>query len=212
MNLKDIVGKKFGRLVVVEFDGIRSRHYYWKCKCECGNQSVVDGGKLKSGHTQSCGCLLNERRIESHLKHGQNRKSLTTPEYTAWQSMKQRCNDTASKSYHRYGGRGIKICERWNDFSSFFEDMGSRPSIKHSIERIEVDGNYEPNNCKWATAKEQSRNKTNTIFVEYQGIRVNLKGICEQLGKTYHTVWQRIFRLEWDIDRAIDTPIKEKFK
>lgn len=210
MAIESLVGCRFGRLVVDEFAGIRNRHYYWRCQCDCGQKTMVDAGKLRSGHTQSCGCLLNERRVESHTTHGHAKQGARSAEYGIWVSMRQRCNSESSSSYGRYGARGVKVCSRWGSFSVFLEDMGPRPSALHSIERINVNGDYEPSNCKWIESRLQARNRRESVIVNYRNSQTQLSGLCESKGLNYHAVWQRLHRLGWTVERAIDTPIREK--
>lgn len=143
----DLIGKKFGRLKVVSQVEKRTvaRQVKWSCICDCGKSTIVLGNKLKRGHTKSCGCLADENRRTVHLIHGQNRRGKTTPEYTAWISMRERCNNPSYREFYLYGGRGIKVCNRWNlSFENFFSDMGPRPSKKHSIERLNVNLGYSP--------------------------------------------------------------------
>lgn len=151
----DLTGKKFGAWTVIKQSEKRNKHITWLCKCECGNESVVVSQKLRMGLSKSCGCLIPEKARESSTIHGK----CTTPEYRTWSEIFTRCTNPNSKAYQYYGGRGITISERWNNFENFLADMGEKLSPKHSIERIDVNGNYEPNNCKWATAEEQSINK-----------------------------------------------------
>jgi hypothetical protein len=150
---KDISGKKFNKLTVLEFAGKinNKRHVFWSCKCDCGNIVTVRGDSLRLGATKSCGCFRG-----SIKKHGMA-YSLT---YRSWINMKQRCSNKNNIGYSRYGGRGIKVCDRWlESFENFLEDMGKRPNGM-SIDRIDNDDNYEPDNCKWSTSKEQSNNQT----------------------------------------------------
>ena len=151
----DLTGQRFGRIIVIEKTDRRSgRHIIWKCKCDCGKETFVSGNNLRSGNTTSCGCLNKELVIT----HGQSYSS----EYGSWKMMKDRCYNLKNKQFKDYGGRGIEVCDRWKDsFENFFEDMGPKSSGKHSIDRIDVNGNYDPENCKWSTDVEQNRNKRN---------------------------------------------------
>jgi len=150
----DLTGQKFGRLTVIKLIRInKHRKPVWLCQCKCGNKTEVAGTNLKSGNTQSCGCLYEDIAIT----HGM----CGTATYDSWASMKNRCNNPNDPSYKNYGGRGIKVCERWQKFENFFEDMGVKPK-KLTIERTDNDGNYGPENCTYATRQEQSRNSRNT--------------------------------------------------
>lgn len=178
--LKDLTGQKFGRLTVLEraeYDG-KNKVIRYKCVCECGEERVVFRNSLATGQTQSCGCL-NRDISRERATHGYTRNGKKTKEYLAINNIIARCTNPKNPMYKHYGGRGITVCDRWrNQPGTFVEDMGYRPSDKHSIERIDVNGNYEPSNCKWATATEQSRNQrpscNNTTGV--RGVSVHPNG------------------------------------
>lgn len=202
----DLSGRRFGSLTVVSFRGVTkhkaSRHYRWACECDCGRTVDVDGSYLRSGHTKSCGCMRRALVSQAMTRHGETAGGKESAEFVVWKSMIQRCSDHNSKSFPNYGGRGITVCDRWRKFENFLADMGRRPPGM-SIERRDVDGPYAPNNCCWATASEQARNRRDRITVRRCGRDVPLKTACEEVGLSYHTVWQRINRLGWSPDRAL---------
>jgi len=150
-------GKKFGLLTTLNistkqgYDGT----YSWLCICSCGNYTTVAPASLRSGNTKSCGCLAKLTRFQ--IKHGKNRSRTAR----SWEAMLSRCFRKKDKSYHRYGGRGITVCDEWRSFEKFYRDMGERPEGK-TLDRINNDGNYELKNCKWSTPKEQSANRSNS--------------------------------------------------
>ena len=184
----DLTGKVFGRLAVVS-DAGSNKHgkVMWLCECECGTQSVVCGSDLRTGHTKSCGCLSRDVASSGNYKHGME----GIPIYKVWAGMLQRCNNPKNKRYKNYGGRGIKVCKRWDKFENFYADMDERPEGL-TIERIDNDGNYEPSNCKWATRKENSRNTRTNRIIKYEGISRCLSAWAEELGINKGTLKNRL--------------------
>lgn len=172
----DLTGKKHGRLTALACIGKRGPFRLWKCKCECGALTEVSTGNW--GRTESCGC---GRIPPVPRKHGKSR----SPEYMVWKDMIARCHKPKLKNFKYYGGRGIKVCPRWTDFETFLSDMGFRPSPGHSIDRKDVNGDYEPSNCRWATRREQSINKRNTISVELDGRKLCLADWCRETNVSY---------------------------
>lgn len=200
--MKDITGMKFGRLTVLRLSHKDNRHEcHWLCKCDCGNEKTVSGNKLRSGNTKSCGCMQKEF-LDGRLrrKHGLTNTKL----YATWENMKHRCNDPNNWMYPNYGGRGIKVCEEWLDSSTFFEwafDHGYEEGL--SIERINVNRNYEPNNCEWVPIEEQYLNRTDSHFVTAFGKTQTISEWAKESGLKYDTIERRLNQYGWDAERAV---------
>lgn len=202
-SARNLVGGIFCRLTVVRHhhtDDKRFRH--WLCRCSCGETTVADTASLTSGRKKSCGCLKREATAARNFKHGAS----DTPEHLVWKEMKRRCMSENRPQYKDYGGRGIKVCERWlNSFAAFLVDVGPRPSPKHSIERKDNDGDYEPGNVRWATRREQSRNKRTNRFYTFRGEKLCLQDWAERFGIRDDTLRYRL-KVGWSMKRALTTP------
>lgn len=197
------IGSTFGRLTVLNYAGMQGAQHRWMCVCECGSIKPIQGGALANGTTQSCGCM---RAAKTGLVNSTHRMTGTSI-YKTWSSMRERCLHPKHKSYMRYGGRGITICERWNDFSLFLEDMGPRPSKAHSIERNNNDGPYCKENCRWATFVEQSNNKSNNRLLTYNGETLTLANWSKRRNLKQRTLFQRLER-GWSIEKSLTTPLR----
>lgn len=190
MRLHDLTGRRFGRYTVIAQAPGRAGKTVWRCRCDCGNERSVTATTLKRGQTMSCGCLRPSLIAESRRTHGM-RKS---PEYRNWLRMRERCEDEKCPAFLDYGGRGIRVCERWQDFALFFADVGPRPSPRHSLDRIDNDRGYEPGNVRWATAKEQQRNRRNNAVLTYAGRTACLAEWAESTRLPAYLIRRRIVR------------------
>lgn len=210
-ELVDLTGKRFGRLVVVRKGNRRSNATWWWCRCDCGTEKEVRAQPLTRGDNKSCGCLRVEEGRRRTAPGGEmdNRSHgmYQSPEYHAWHGMLDRCRNTNSKSFPDYGGRGVVVCERWTSFENFFSDMGKRPSASHSLERENNERGYEPENCKWATRKEQQRNRRSNRLLTFNSETRCLAEWAERSGLTWQCLYGRLHS-GWTLERAITTPMR----
>lgn len=181
------------------------------CLCACGNKKTTYLAHFNSGAVKSCGCLKKETAFllgRCNEKHGHSSPEKRSPEYRSWEAMKSRCNNKNDPSYALYGGRGICVDGGWDcDFTMFLADMGARPRGT-SIDRIDVDGNYTKENCRWATPKTKQRNKTSNRIVEFDGRAVTLAELCETTGVPYQRLHERIVRRGWSVLDAVSKPLR----
>jgi len=193
----DLKGRIFGRLTVV---GLSTRNdfgrAFWICRCKCGNESTIMGGSLLAGKTQSCGCFKKERL--TNFIHGMT----YTPTHNSWRCMMDRCYNKNSNRFENYGGRGIIVCDRWKDFINFLNDMGERPKGKTLDRFPNVNGNYEPSNCRWATPFEQTINRRGMVLYEYNGRQIPMSHLCKEIG-AYPSSFKSILKRE-GLDKAVE--------
>ncbi len=204
--LKDIKGQRFGRLVVIKFAFVKNESAYWECLCDCGNKKIIKGYSLRVGSTKSCECLHKEMAREQQkkvcFKHGMTR----TKVYISFKGIEGRCNKKTDAAYKNYGGRGIK-CE-WKSFEEFYVDMGNPPSKKYSIDRIDNNGNYCKENCRWATKSEQAMNRRTAHMLTFKGKTQNMKMWAKEIGIENRTLWARI-NSGWSVEKALSTKLKK---
>lgn len=204
-KLNDLVGKRFGYLSVLDFSQTYKGHSYWLCVCECGGHTVVRGSHLKSGNVTSCGCR------KGNITHGESGTRL----YAIWNNMRERCRNPKTREYPRYGGRGIKVCDAWmNDFQAFYDWAiatgydETAPRGQCTIDRIDNDGNYEPSNCRWTTAKVQANNTSRTRFIELDGEKHSVTEWARRLGMNQSTLSMRINKYGWSAEKALRTEVR----
>lgn len=188
-------GQRFGRLTVVSKDHTNSHgEVVWKCQCDCGNTTYTTGHYLTHGHTQSCGCLVSDRAREVNLTHGETHSKL----YRAYTNMMTRCYNPKYKYFHAYGGRGIAVCDEWKgeggyeNFSKWAKANGFSPEL--TFDRADVNGDYSPSNCRWATMKQQQNNRTNNLRIEYNGEVKTLSEWADHLGVNYAKLQRMLHR------------------
>lgn len=198
----NVSGDRYGKLTLVreiERSNGAIRQRMWETNCDCGTVGHhARLTNLRNGHTSSCGCVQKQAASSANLKHG-----LTAhPLYKTWTGMLHRCLSPDHKSFPMYGGRGIKVCERWKSVENFAADMGVPPDGK-TLDRIDTNGDYEPSNCRWATPKEQQRNMRNNRLIGYMGRNICLKEAAEIAGLNYDMVVQRLNKYGWTVEQSL---------
>lgn len=209
LNLKN---QTFNKLTVIDFAYIKNNHSCWLCKCECGNEKIIRGHNIHKGEIKSCGCIKSELMRKKMTKHNM----ATTRFYGIWHQMKSRCNNKNVKEYKYYGGRGITVCKQWKIFINFRDDMYKNykehlkqyGKVNTTIERINNNGNYEPNNCKWATRKEQTNNRRTNHLLIYKGQTLTVSQWARKLNIQITTLFSRI-QNNRNIDEILNTTIKK---
>lgn len=204
-RFEDLTGQKFGKLTVIERVINKNKTgSFWKCQCECGNTTIVISTSLKKGLTTSCGCYRREVAKKTFSKH--NKKY--TRIYSIYKGMKDRCRYKTNDNYDRYGGKGVKVCPEWfDDFINFYNwAMANGYNDELTLDRIDSNGNYEPDNCRWVTYKQQANNTRRNNYITFNGETHTLTEWAEKLGIKRSTLSTRIHRANWDIEKALTTP------
>lgn len=204
-NLKDLTGQKFALLTVISrVENDAKGKAYWKCLCDCGKTTIVSGSNLRSGAVKSCGCLRYKEKETHHLSN--------TRLYRIWNAIIQRCNNQKHWAYKYYGAKGINVCAEWkNDFLAFYMwAMGNGYSEKLTIDRIDNEKDYSPQNCRWVDRKTQANNRTFCKMIEHDGKTQSLMQWCEELNLNYKRIHSRLYRLGWSFEKAISVPVKRK--
>lgn len=206
-NFKDLMSQRFHYLTVLGFGGTRRNKVSdWFCKCDCGKVTKVRAGDLKSGRVKSCGCFRIDRTKETNSTHGHARVRNKSSTYSTWAGIIQRCRNPKNCSYREYGGRGISYCKRWKSFENFLKDMGIRPEGM-STNRIDNDGNYCKENCRYAEPKEQANNCRNSRFLTFDNKTQTISQWAQELDMHQVTLWHRINR-GWSIEQALSKPVQ----
>lgn len=205
MKHKDLAGLRFNMLEVISFAYIKDSHSYWNCKCDCGNTSVVCGSRLVKGLTKSCGCLGPKLSSKRNRKHGKSNTRL----YKLFYGMRERCYNEQGKDYKNYGGRGIKICDEWLSNPLLFIEWAYKNGYndKLSIDRIDVNEDYTPNNCRWVSFKKQANNRRNNLIITFEGKTMSAAEWCEFKGWNRHVIPERL-RNGWSLEKAMTTPLR----
>lgn len=217
MNRLDLAGKKLGRYLVLKETKFKTKsgNIKWECICDCGKVKIVIGRNLTNGNTISCGCYKKEKMSDMMKLIKKTHGLSKTRQYGIWSHMLNRCNSKKNIGYSLYGGRGIKVCDRWLKFENFWEDMKANYSDSLSIDRIDNNGNYEPGNCRWATPEQQQQNKRqskNGRLITYEGQTKTLMQWAKSLKMRFTTLQMRL-NSGWTVEKALNTPVKNyKFR
>lgn len=205
----DLTGRRFDRWFVASFAGRRAsdKQYMWCCTCACGATGVVTGAALRSGRSRSCGCFRAEYFSRVKTTHGMTK----TPEYQTWSGILARCLNPNGPAWGNYGGRGITVCDRWLKFENFFADMGRKPSVMHTLERLNNDGPYDPSNCRWATYTQQNRNRRSNHNLTFGGVTMCIAAWSSRLGFRSGLIWDRLER-GWSVADALTRPVSTKHR
>lgn len=199
--MNNLSNKRFFKLTVLSFHSRNGKNYLWLCQCDCGNTCFKSTGHLNSGSAKSCGCLKRGAKTTHGL--------IRTPEYKSWQSMKSRCNNENDPSYKHYGGRGIKVCDRWmKSFENFLSDIGRKPTSNHSLDRIDFNRDYEPSNCRWATDFEQNNNKRANKKILVDGHIVTVSQAAKMKGLEYHVLHSRLYKYGIELNISLNTEVR----
>lgn len=200
-----MIGQRFGRWTVISPSEVRkNRCKLWLCKCDCGTERLVNLSAAKAGQSMSCGCLNRERSSQKHKQHGLTKDKI----YSVWKSMRRRCGNPDAADYYLYGARGIKVCDRWQTFANFYADMGNLPFDGAQIDRIDTDGDYCPENCRWTTATENMRNRRMNHFITYQGETRCITEWEQIKGLPRDRINMRL-KAGWSLEKAMETPVKK---
>lgn len=207
-KLIDLTGQRFGHLVVIKrAENSKCRQARWLCQCDCGQSTIVVGCQLRNGQIKSCGCLRREKLIQRSLRHGETHHRI----YNIWLGIKRRCLKPGDSGYEKYGGRGITVCEEWRNSYVAFRDwaMANGYAEDLTIDRIDNNGPYSPENCRWTTNAEQAKNRRSTRLIEYNGKTLCIKDWARETGINYCTLFRRLSH-GWSIERALTTPVQNR--
>lgn len=201
----DITGHRFGRLVAIERTGTSpGGQPIWLCQCDCGERAHVRSQSLREGVTSSCGCFNREQKRDICIRRNTTHGESGSAEYRTWCAIKERCATPSHWSYRKYGARGVRVCQRWiESYDAFLADMGRKPTPEHTLDRYpDPNGGYEPDNCRWATQRQQQNNRTNNRILEFRGERRTLAEWAAIVGIKPATISRRLF-FKWPVERAL---------